>query len=199
MKKIALITAGLFLSGCATEKAVHRTDLETINPAPSVFCEHRAAPLKNGGMFQMSSGNIKFIGSCDKKNLNDSHLVLVFIGDAEPYLLDELEFFLHPESFYTAKEIGEMDCLPNSDCMNSRLEEERKRAELARFMKEGREQLKGGVAVHFKSGQSEPLDVDLLRALAAAANGNSMTLVVVGHADEVGTNEFNEKLGLRRA
>lgn len=147
----------------------------------------------------MKGASIQFVGRCKHRLINKGDYLIVYLGDPGLSLMDDLDFYLHPENYYTSKEISELDCDEYSKCYSDRIEAVRQREESLRMKEWAKGQIKRGVAVSFDSGSIEPKDIEILRQMAEAAHGEKLTVVVAGHTDSVGSDKLNDDLAFRRA
>lgn len=194
---IAIISV---LAGCSSKSAPAPASLEVISPKNGAFCDtHTKAVRQGGGMYVMGGGSTQFVGSCQHRLINRGEIILIYIGTPPVNLFDDLNYYLNPSEYYTAKEIAEMDCTEGSECMAAKMAEQARveaRAQLAAWTKE---QLKHGAIVNFDSGKAEPKDFDLLKRIAEGSNGQKISIIVVGHTDSKGSNGLNNKLSQERA
>lgn len=188
--KISLIS--ILIAGCSSSHVNRDFQSQSAKPDLSIgkFCEYRQlSDLTQGGrMYLQAHAAVHEIGECKRTFVREAGTVLIFMPLREDDLSEDIDAFLHPDSYYSESELAEIDCLPDSQCDLGKKEQARLVGLLAR-----------GVVVQFDSNSSEPKDLILLGQIASAAKGRRISIAVVGHTDSVGTNKANQKLSASRA
>ncbi|MDD5056533.1 MAG: OmpA family protein [Sideroxydans sp.] len=189
---LCAIAGALIFSGCANKSSKAVSIAPPIKADHSIgkFCERSSSDkLAGGRMYIEQGGASQFIDSCKHVHVHESDTVFIYIGgQAADDLTGELDEYLNPNDYYSEQEIAELDCLPNSQCDLKRIEAARMRGQLMR-----------GAIIQFDTGSSEPKDQSVLNQMAAVASAEKLPVVVIGHTDAVGTDEFNLALSMRRA
>lgn len=191
---MSAIIVSLFFSGCSSLSGKSAivdapSAVKNIDHFVGKFCEYRSNDKLSGGrMYTEQGGTNQFIDSCKHVHVRESDTVFIYIGQVAEDLTSDLDEYLNPNDYYSEQEIAEIDCLPNSQCDLKRIDAERMRGQLMR-----------GAIIQFDTGSSEPKDQSILNQMADAAAGGKISVVVIGHTDAVGADDFNLKLSLRRA